>query len=197
MKTILLFLTFGVTFLPQSHSADVSWDQEFLFEAPPAELHPGWKSLGNPAEEIKDGTLEIQSATDGGSYWLFEGDPESWDAEEPTTVEFRARVANVDDGAKAGAEIDIKNNNFMFIFYLTNTEFKTFRIVLDHNQAAVYDMESPGSPQIIEGLRLERDIHPDSVLHPNSIGFGDYSSEIGGSSQWKFLRWTNKGAFNP
>ncbi len=180
----------------QARSGEVAWEQSFTFIAPPPELDLGWEPRGAPVYQTTGDTLELTTTTDGGGSWVWTTEDGGWDATLPTTVEFRMRAASIDSDSEAAAHLVIKNNDLTFAVKLTNPEFKTYRVVVESGQARVYDMEERGEPTVIEGVPLNRQ-HPDSVLLPNSIAFGDMSTSIGGVSEWKFLRWTNQGAYEP
>lgn len=177
-------------------AGEIDWERSFVFTTLPSELEPGWKLLGSPSFEVIDDSLTVRSTTDGGAYWVWSMEDGGWDATQPTTVEFRLKAVSTDGGAEAPAMIVIKSGKSLFSVKLPETpDFKTYRIVLEHNQALLFDMDAGGDPVMISDLGLpDAEVGTDAS---NSIGFGDYSEVVGGVSQWKFLRWTSNGAHTP
>lgn len=176
---------------------EVEWEYEFEFFAPPQELDASWHHRGDGQAEIRDGKLVLTSNTDGGIYFANMAASGLWDGDQPTTVEFRARAVDVDTGSDAAAHLIVKSDDFAFVFNLVEPEFTTYRIVLEMDQAFVYEVGSGNDPIALKPERLERELYTEEELRPNSIGFGDWSNQIGGVSEWEFIRWTNQGAFAP
>lgn len=184
----------GAAFAPAS---EVEWNQEFIFIGLPQELDASWMRMGDGEADLEDGRLVLRSRTEGGSYYLLSGASGIWNADEPTTVEFRVRVAEVEADAEAGGHIILQTNENAWVFNLENSDFKTYRITLEYDQALVYELDSAADPIVLETERLDRENYTEDELNANSIGFGDYSKRIGGVTEWEFLRWTNQGAFPP
>ncbi len=179
-----------------AQQADVQWTQELRFEKLPDELAPQWRGLGEGRTYIEESHLVIDTSdnSSGANYvWRVEGDVHNryWDASRPTTVEFRCRVRELQPGKTSAAHIVIADSRKYYSFPVGSDEWMTYRVVINDGIAELYRNNNETPEHTSSGYSL-----PEGV-NSNHFYFGDAGDEIGGITEWIFLRWTNEGSFPP
>lgn len=157
----------------------------------PSDQGTGWKCLGDGVSTSSGEAVVVDSLGRDGCYWeLTGGDGHSeWDGSKPSTVEFRMRVRPEDLKTPNGAEMVISDGEKYYFIELNNTDYKTYRMVLEHGRAAVFE----------DGVLL-RELAgqaPSGTEPTNMIRFGDSSGGIEAVSEWQSVKWTNGAAVYP
>lgn len=175
---------------------DVRWSQELIFDRLPSEFDQRWRGLGEGKSFIQDNHLVIdtEATSSGGDYvWRIEGDIANpyWDASRPTTVEFKCRVQKLEGGKENAAHIVVADSRKYYCFQVGREEWTTYRVLINDGLAELYCNNEATPAQTSAGSPL-----PEGA-NSNHFYFGDAGDEIGGTTEWLFLRWTNDGSFPP
>jgi hypothetical protein len=122
------------------------------------------------------------------------GDAKAWDGRKPTTVEVRLRVVELTPGAGTVAQVYVGNGRDGWLLNvgpngppgvaLQAGEFHTYRITLKQGIANLY-VDGHAAPDTSLAM----------MSYPrNGMLVGDFSSSAGGTSEWQYIRWTNREA---
>jgi hypothetical protein len=180
--------------LAAEEGAGVVWTHEYTGATRPDAAKPGWTHYGDGSSRADKGILTIQSVTGGAEYWMIAGAQgnEFWDGSAPSTIQFSMRVISKSGDGEGAAEIVVTDGARYYPFFLTETNWHIGRITLAHGSAKLY-RETDGKPALLAHSQGQPFSDEHDPAMRNYIYFGDGSSSKGGVTEWKFLRWTNKG----
>ncbi len=193
MTTLIRCLFSLVILAPVLPAEEVAWTNVLTGGALPGQQNPRWEPAGAGFSTLEGDSLILDSSGMKDIHWKFSGeanDPD-WDASKPTTVEVRVRARQVDDGLPAAGHLVVADGTKYYELQITDSEWHTYRIVFSGGNALLYTDGDSASEKTLPGKPLPEG----STL--NHIYFGDGATEIGGVTEWEFLRWTNAGAYAP
>jgi len=186
----------------------------------PADSTPAWvyASAGGSVQtpDPVEGTLQLTTTKSGGGYYT--SGAGVWDGnfseEKPgSTVEFSMKVVSQAEGADiAAASLHFSTSSMRFILnitsdkiYLSNTVSDTNSYLLDTTDAFhTIRLTLAGDGSGVVSVYVDN--NPTAVLSGymgqssganNTLWWGDNSASVGGTTQWKYLAFTNEGAFAP
>lgn len=200
----LLLLTTVTTMLGGDSTPEsevVKWSYVYEAKMLPSDDESGWKHHSNDSGSsvITNGVLVLTSTTQGIEYWQLDGvaGDSTWDGSKPSTVEFKMRVTKKAEGSDKAAHIVIADGKKYYHFPFDDDSWHTYRVTLSDGMARLCVDDQPDTFSVSGGSQFAPESDHALENRKNFIYFGDGSAGIGGVSEWRSFRWTNKGAFPP
>ncbi len=188
----------------------------YVYDGSALPLSTDWRMpLGNGSASSDGNTFTITTTASENRYYLMTADDESssWDAtvSDGSTIEFCSRIISEHSSSTAGSvTLTVSNGSRNFSFSLwkdkvgINGDPATFQTV-DTTQENVFRLLLSGT-----GATATMSVYLNGQTTPiisnytslsananNRIYFGDPSGAFGGASQWRYIAFTNEGAYAP